>query len=66
MVPYSTDENEYIEFNLKYIDKFKDFSKDFDNLSEKNKTRILLELQKILPAAIFSFEQELNKRKFIN
>jgi len=63
MIPYSKDENEYIQFKLKYLDKIKDINEDFNKLSEKNKTRILFELRNVLPYAIFNFEQEINKRK---
>ena len=63
MIPYSKDENEYIQFKLKYLDKIKDINEDFNKLSEKNKTRILFELRSVLPYAIFNFEQEINKRK---
>lgn len=63
MIPYSKDENEYIQFKLKYLDKIKDINEDLNKLSENNKTRILFELRNILPYAIFNLEQEINKRK---
>ena len=63
MIPYSKDENEYIQFKLKYLDKIKDINEDLNKLSENNKTRILFELSNILPYAIFNLEQEINKRK---
>lgn len=63
MIPYSNTEREYVNFNLKYLHKFKDFEQDYNKLSEKNKTRIMVEISKILPLSIFSFEQELSRRK---
>ena len=63
MIPYSKDENEYIQFKLKYLNKIKDINEDLNKLSERNKTRILFELRNILPYAIFNLEQEINKRK---
>ena len=59
MIPYSKDENEYIQFKLKYLDKIKDINEDLNKLSERNKTRILFELRNILPYAIFNLEQEI-------
>ena len=63
MIPYTNEEKEYIEFKLKYLDKLKDIKKDFDKLSDDNKTRVMLDFHNILPFAIYNFEQELKRRK---
>lgn len=63
MIPYSNEEKEYVEFKIKYLDKIKDISQNFDKLSDKNKTRVMIEIHNLLPLAIFAFEQELRKRK---
>lgn len=63
MIPYSNTELEYVNFYFKYLHKFKEFEQDYNKLSEKNKTRIMVEISKVLPLAIFNFEQELSRRK---
>lgn len=63
MIPYTNEQREYMEFKVKYIDKLKDIKRDFDKLSEDNKTRIMLEFKQILPVALFNFEAELKRRK---
>ena len=46
MIPYSNTELEYVNFYFKYLHKFKEFEQDYNKLSEKNKTRIMVEISK--------------------
>lgn len=62
MIPYSDEEYEHREFKLKYFDKVRELTQDFKKLSEDNKTRVMVELNKIIPSAFLNFERVLKER----
>lgn len=62
MAPLTNEEHEYQGFKLKYFDKVRELTQDFNNLSEDNKTRVMVELNKIIPSSFLTFEMVLKER----
>ena len=62
MAPLTNEEYEYQEFKLKYFDKVSELTQDFKKLSEDNKTRVMVELNKIIPSSFLNFERVLKER----